>query len=172
MSREGSPRIPSPAGHGVEKLVALAFEADSLLSCFYDRFISGELKRAQIEESKMKLLEFRELICKVLKEQLTEEEQSRYSYSVGQFDCVRLQRQEMEDELYGGPGGPMRCPPVEALNFAEDSKTSIGSRIQRRSAPATQTGVSGDSVFGTEDDSIFLSTGLMTSALLERTLQC
>ena len=102
MSREGSPRTPSPAGHGVEKLVALAFEADSLLSCFYDRFMSGELKRAQIKESKMKLLEFRELICKVQKEQLTEEEQSRYSYAVRQFDCVRLQRQEKEDELYGG----------------------------------------------------------------------
>ena len=70
----------------------------------------------------------------------------------------------------GGPGGPLRCPPVEALNFADDSKTSFGSQIQRRSAPATQTGASGDSVFGTEDDSIFLSSGLLTSALLERTL--
>ena len=62
MSENAELQTPPTTTYDFDRLYQLADEADKLLSCFYYRYMTGQLKREQIQASKAKLIELRELV--------------------------------------------------------------------------------------------------------------
>ena len=99
----------------VIRLGHMADEAEALLTSFFDVDVSGAIKRADIEQCKMKLVELRASIVAMGEVTLNAVEDRTYRNYIDRFDVLRRQQQGMEDVLFGSLEGPGRLPPLRAL---------------------------------------------------------
>ena len=185
MSGDELPRTPTFAKADICRMNDLASEADELMGCVHDRYMTGQRKREALEESKLKLIEIRSLLVTLNKSDLAPTEFVLFRTGWRRFDFLRESQQEIEDFLYGRSGGPFRSPIIQSLDFEEEEReakiASPAADIDERTCATAKlnasiveprapidlgVGPSTDDI-ADEDDSALLS---WTDGVLERTL--
>ena len=125
MSSEEVPQTP-PETIQVRRMVRLASEADTLMACVHDRYMTGERKRGMIEESKLRLMELRVLLNTYRTVDMSEADEERYDYALARFRFLRPEQQDIENFLFGAESGPGRYPVIPPLLWGEDTTETIG----------------------------------------------
>ena len=94
MSAEEVPQTP-PESTQVRRIVRLASEADTLMACVHNRYMTGERKRGMIGESKMRLMELRRLLVDDRTVEMSDGDVERYDYALARFQVFRPEQQDI-----------------------------------------------------------------------------